>query len=53
MRDFGDEYLFFRIGNLDMDALGRGVFAQDYERTINCNDQVKESCAMPVSNPKG
>lgn len=39
-RDFRDEYLFFRIGNVDMDALGRGVFAQDYRENNKLNDQV-------------
>lgn len=29
-RDFRDEYLFFRMGSVDIDALGGGVIAQDY-----------------------
>jgi len=37
----GDEYLFFRIGNVDMDALDRGVFALDYRENNKFHDQSK------------
>ena len=47
------EYLFFRIGNVDIDALGGGVFAQDYRENNKKNDQVQQPGAKSVLNLKG